>query len=195
MTDLSDINMDGVQPMGEAQELPLGQYLVRIEDTEKKETKEKFDEQGNKLPPAHYLQIALKVYGGPNEGQVEFVRLNLWNPNPTAVSMAKSELKSIQEATGVASPNSDHYHGKWMILEIKEGIKDPKKHYRKYAAAPQEIVAAFAHVPPVPAKAPSVAATTSSNTPKPGAFIAKEAAAAAAPAASALPSWAQKKAG
>ena len=192
MTDLSDINMDGVTAMSSAQELPIGQYLVRIEDTEKKETKERFDEAGNKMPPNHYLQVGLKVYGGPNDSQVEFVRLNLWNTNPTAVQMAKSELKSLQDATGVVSPNSDHFHGKWMILEIKAGIKDPTKLYRHYQAAPAEMLAAYAHIPPVPAKAPSAAAAPP--------FVAKQAAVAAAataPAGSAgaLPIWATKKVG
>lgn len=188
MTDLSDVNMDNVKPMGEIQELPVGQYLVRVEDTEKKAAKEKFDaETSEKLPQGHYLQMSLKVYGGPNDGQTEFVRLNLWNSNPTAVTMAKSELKSIQEATGVVSSNSDHFHGKWMVLEIKTGVKDPKKLYKKYSEAPAAWLTAFAHIPPVPAKAPSMAA--SQPTPE-------TARAAGAPpavaAADALPSWAKK---
>lgn len=199
MTDLSDINMDGVQPMSTQQELPVGQYLVRVEDTEKKATKERFDEAGHALPVNHYLQIAMQVYGGPNEGQIEFARLNLWNPNETAVRMAKAELKSIQEATGVASTNSDHYHGKWMVLEVKAGVKDPSKLYKNYSAAPEPMVAAYAHIPPVAAKAPSaVAQPAAAPVPAP-AFVRNmlgAAAVAAAPAAAApgaLPSWAQKK--
>jgi len=189
MTDLSDVNMDGVKPMSDAQELGAGQYLVRIEDTEKKETKEKFAENGSKLPPNHYLQVSLQVYGGPNEGQIEFSRLTLWNPNETAQRMAKSELKSIQEATGVISTNSDHLHGKWMILEIKAGVKDATKLYKHYHPAAPEIVSQFAHIPPVPAKAPSAAAHQPAQH---QAAAHAPAASTAKPAAGALPSWAKK---
>lgn len=189
MTDLSDINMEGVKPMSDAQELGAGQYLVRIEDTDKKQVqKEVYDEAGNKLVPNHYLQIDLKVYGGPDDGRTEFVRLNLWNHNVTAVNMAKSELKSIQEATQTVSTNSEHLHGKWMILEKKAGVKDPTKLYKHYSAAPAEIVASFAGTAaPIAAKAPAAPAFVR-NMPGAAAL-----AAATAPAAGALPSWAMKK--
>lgn len=188
MTDLSDINMDGVAPLSTHQELPAGTYLARIEDTEKKETKEKFDEIGNKMAPNHYLQIALKVYGGPNDGQTEFVRLNLWNTSTTAVAMAKSELKSIQDATGVLSSNSDHFHGKWIVLEIKAGTKDPSKLFKNYSIAPESLLAEYASVPPVPAKAITAPPPYVASNPQ-------AAAVASAPDKSAaLPDWAKKKA-
>ncbi len=182
MTDLSDISMEGVQPQGEMQELPLGTYLVRIENTEKKGTKDKFDENGNPHPDNgknFYLLISQKVYGGPNDGQIEFARLNLWNSNATAVNIAKSELKSIQEATGVASPKSEDFHGKWMILEIKAGVQDPKKRFKHYSAAPASLVEQYKDAPPVASVEPAVhAQVAAQNT---------------AAAASAVPSWAQKK--
>lgn len=195
MSDLSDVNMEGVKAMSEKQDLPIGQYLVRIEHTEKKETKDKYGEDGQKLPPNHYLLINTKVYGGPNDGGAQGIILNLWNTNDMAVQIAKSELKSIQEAIQVASPNSKDMINKWMILEVKPTVKDPQKLYRVYTAALPELLAAFADVPPatvVPA------------------YIAKEVAAATAAAAPVqhktvvsanvtptgqppLPSWATKK--
>lgn len=184
MTDLSDVNMEGVRPMSDIQELPVGQYLVRIEDTEKKETKERFDEQGNKLAPNHYLQISLKVYGGTNDGQVEFSRLNLWNTNETAVNMAKAELKSIQNATGVASASSIDMHGKWMVLEVKAGIKDPTKLYKHYHKADESFIEPFKDVPAVAikSKAPPFVASNP-----------KAASVAASPAGSSdVPAWARK---
>lgn len=207
-TDLSDINMEGVQPMGEMQELPVGQYLVRIEDTEKKDTKDKYDENNNKLPGGHYLLIAQKVYGGPHDGQVEFSRLNLWNANATAVNIAKSELKSIQDATnvhpvkgedGITRFKSEWFHGTWMILEVKAGTRDPSKRFKSYMAAPADIVNEYKHVPPVAAKTPE-AATVAAPAPAfvrnmPAAASAQVPAAPTQPAAGALPSWAAKKAG
>lgn len=195
MTDLSDVNMEGVQPLSESQELPVGTYLVRVEDTEKKETKEKFGDDGQKLPPNFYLQFAMKAYGGDHDGQTEFVRLNLWNTNQQAVNIAKSELKSIQQATGVVSANSDHYHSKWLVMEVKAG-RDATKKFRNYSQAPAELLAQFAHVPPVPAKAPSAApaaAQQQADGPRPGSGAQAAAAAASTGAASALPDWAKKK--
>jgi hypothetical protein len=188
MTDLSDVNMEGVKPMSEAQELGVGKYLVRIEDTEKKETKEKYDDNNQKLPPNHYLQISMKVYGGPSDGHTEFARLNLWNTNQTAVNMAKSELKSIQEATSVVSTNSDHLHGHWLVLEVEAGKKDPTKTYKRYHALTTDEKISIAEIvknaPPIPPKAPSEAA-------KPAAAP-LAASSASAPSAGALPSWAKK---
>lgn len=186
MTDLSDIGMDGVKPMSDAQELGVGKYFVRIEDTEKKATKDRFDEQNNKLPPNHYLQIALKVYGGDKDGHTEFVRLNLWNTNDTAVNMAKSELKSIQNATKVATANSNDFHGKWMLLEVTAGIKDPTKLYKHYEDAPVSLIDAYKHIPPVPAKMHTPATASAS-------VAAASAPAAAASKADEVPAWAAQK--
>lgn len=199
MTDLSDISMEGVKPQSESSDLPVGNYLIRIEDTEKKETKEKFGEDGQKLPPNHYLQIAAKVYSAEAEGHVEFIRLNLWNTNEQAVNIAKSEFKSIQDATGVASANSDDYHGKWLHLEVKAGKKDPTKTFRNYFPAPADAVAQFVHIPPVAPKAPSLAANQPAANKAP-AFIASNPQAQAvaaqpdtAKAPGALPDWAKPK--
>lgn len=209
MTDLSDINMEGVQPMGETQELAIGQYLVRIEDSEKKEAKEKYDGNNEKLPTGHYLQLAQRVYGGPNDGHVEFSRLNLWHYKDTTVRIAKRELKSIQDATnvhpvkgedGVTRFKSEWLHNHWMILEVRPNSQDPKKTVKLYHPAPADIVAEFKHVPPVQTTTPEAAPAASASTPaylrnvQPPAPI-QAPAAPTQPAAGALPSWAAKKAG
>lgn len=196
MTDLSDVNMDGVKATGEPQGLPQGTYLIRIEDSEKKATKDKFYENGAPHEDNgrnFYLQLSLKVHGGPNDGHTELHRLNLWNSNPTAVNMAKSELKAIQEATGVASSNSNDFHNKWLVLEITPGIKDKNKLYNKFMAAPASLVASFAHVPPVPAKTPQQAqpAQSYAQAAPAAAPVAQQAAPAQAQAAGDRPAWAK----
>lgn len=196
--DLSDINMEGVKPQSDYQDLPVGQYAVRIEDNERHQAKDKFDESGNKLPPSFFLQLDAKVYGGDHEGHVEKIRMNLWNPSTQAVDIAKQELKSIQDATGThprvdpatqkASFNSDWFRGKWMLMDIKPQVKDPSKTTRRYSPATAEMMAYFANLPPVPAKAPTAAAapvaavTPGAAAPPPG-----------APISSATPDWAKKK--
>jgi hypothetical protein len=195
MADLSDINMEGVKPMGDSQELPAGQFLVRIEETDKKQVnKEVFDEAGNKLTPNHYLQVDLKVYGGPNDGQIEFARLNLWNHNATAVNMAKSERKSIEEAIGVVSTNSAAWHGKWMLLEKKPKTKKPDELIRIYTRIEPEMMESLKSImdsaPALAAKAESAPATAAAPAP---AFLQRNVPAAASPSKSDLPAWAQPK--
>lgn len=173
MVSLVDVKMEGVKPQGEYQELGIGKYLIRIEDTEKKAVKDRFDEQGAPLPgngKNFYLQIAQRVYGGERDGHVEFERLNLWNDNETAVNIAKSTLKSIQLALGVESADSSDFHNKWAVLEIKKNARgNLTKHYEK---APDSIIPKD-----VPAATPAQ----------------QPASVAAAAAPSAVPSWATKK--
>lgn len=130
-----DFNMEGVKPAGEFQELGEGEYLVRIEGTEKKPTKDKFYEDGRPHEDNgknFYLNIALKVGSGPDEGHIEFERLNLWNTNSIAVNIAKSTMLSIQNAIGVHTNNSDDWHGKFMMMRIKKNSKGVLgKHYEK----------------------------------------------------------------
>lgn len=172
-----DFNMEGVKPAGEFTELQEGEYLVRVEGTEKKGTKDKFYEDGRPHEDNgknFYLQIGLKVGSGPDEGHVEFERLNLWNTNSIAVNIAKSTLKSIQDATGVYSNDSDHFHGKFMIMRIKKNSKGSLgKHYEK---VPEDMQIAQKEVQP--------AGYTSFAEPK----VLQPAT--AAPAAGAKPSWA-----
>jgi hypothetical protein len=130
-----DFNMEGVKPAGEYTELGEGEYLVRIEGTEKKGTKDKFYENGTPHEDNgknFYLNIALKVGSGPDEGHIEFERLNLWNTNSVAVNIAKSTMLSIQNAIGVHTNNSDDWHGKFMLMRIKKNSKGVLgKHYEK----------------------------------------------------------------
>lgn len=174
-----DFNMEGVKPAGEYSELPAGEYLVRIEGTEKKPTKDKFYEDGRPHEDNgknHYLNIGLKVGSGPNEGHVEFERLNLWNTNSIAVNIAKSTLKSIQDATGIHTNDSDDLHGKFMIMRIKANSKGTLvKHYEK-VPADMAVVAAQA------------AGYASTEAPK----VLQAAAAKPAAASGSLPSWAVK---
>lgn len=139
--ELNDVNMEGIKPSGSAN-LPVGQYLVRIEETERKAAKDKF-ENGAPHPDNgknFYLQLPMLVWGGPNDGHVEFERLNLWNSNDVAVRIAKSTLKSIFIAAGVEGKNSSILHGKWMILEVKPGIKKPEELSKHYAPCPPVMI-------------------------------------------------------
>ena len=196
MADLSDVDMTGVKAMSDYVELPAGQYLMRIEDTDRIMSKEKFDkESGQKMPDSYYLMVRAVVYGGEHEYHAEIIRLNLWNTNEDAVRMAKSERKSIEEAIGVVSTNSDDWHGKFMVIEVREYEKRDKTKATKriYTPAPADVIAMFVHLPPVPAKPPSQAATKPAFLGGPKTTTAPVTAAPAA-AGSVLPDWAKPKA-
>lgn len=181
MVALNDVSMEGVTPGG-GQELPAGNYVLRVENSERKQAKDKMDENTGQPHPDNgknfYLQLDSKVYGGTHNGQVDFERLNLWNTNATAVNIAKSTLKSIFLATGVEASDSKELHGKWLHLEVKADSKgNLKKHYHKLD--PNLI----------PANAPPIAVTVAA-TPAPAQAVAASAAAPATEADS-RPLWAR----
>lgn len=185
-----ELNFDiaNTKPAGDGG-LGVGQYVVRIETEEVKAVKDKFNTDGSPSEyngKEHRLVFGLKVYGGPDNGAGEYEGLNLWNHNPDAVSMAQRTLKSMQIATGVPDPlpgqklQSTAFLGKWMMLEIEAGKKDPTKLYKKFTAAPPALIPA--DVPAV-AGAPVAAQAAAPQTP----FTPAQPAQAAAPAGPVAP--------
>lgn len=80
-----------VEPRAALGALPKGTYLAAITDSEMKPTK---------AGTGQYLQLVFSVLEGPHTGQKVWARLNLDNPNPTAVDIAKQELSAICHAAG-----------------------------------------------------------------------------------------------
>jgi len=183
MLDISDVNTQGVEPKKEFTELPIGQYLVRIEGIERKLTKDQMN---------HRLVFTYKVYGGPNDGESEEDGLNLWHSNEEAVKIAKIDLVSIQTATNTFSKDAHDFLGKWMVYTKKHGVKEATKDkvYKSYAAVPAGMLESFKDVPPVPRPAPQ---TPMHPTPAPTQAPAAPAQAAAPAVSGQLPSWAAKK--
>ena len=70
----------------------IGWHPMHIVESEMKATK-KGDGQ--------YLQLVAKVLDGPFKGRPLWVRLNLVNPNQTAVDIAQRELSAICHAVGM----------------------------------------------------------------------------------------------
>lgn len=153
MSDLADVNMQGVVPTGDSKELEVGTYLVRIEDAGKKAAKDKFDANGVPEPgngKNFYVAVDTKVWDGPDLGHEEAIILNLWNVNETAVRIGKAELLAIQNAVGVHTPRSYDLVGKWMLREVylnRNGKKADK--WLPIPAAHMSMIPQ--NVPPVPA--------------------------------------------
>jgi hypothetical protein len=87
-----------VEPKKDFVALPAGIYNVVIIDANWKATK---------AGTGKMLVLEFEVLDGERKARKLFTRLNLDNPNPTAVQIAQSELSSICRAIGVLKPSSE----------------------------------------------------------------------------------------
>ena len=110
MTDLSGFNAEEVEPQGSFDPIPAGWYTCMITESEMKPTKNNTGE---------YLQLRLDVIEGEHENRVLFDRLNLNNPNQTAVEIAQRQLSAICRAVGVMQPkDSSDLHDKPLRVKV-----------------------------------------------------------------------------
>lgn len=112
---LSNLNFDAnaVQPQESFEPIPAGWYECMIVDSEMKPTKS---------GTGQYLQLRLDVTEGQYTNRVLFERLNLDNPNTTAVEIAQRTLSAICHATGVLQPrDSSDLHN--IPLRVKVSVR------------------------------------------------------------------------
>lgn len=135
---LQGFNAEEVEPQGDFEPIPAGWYSCMITDSEMKPTK-----TGN----GEYLQLRLDVIDGEYEGRVLWDRLNLNNPNQTAVEIAQRQLSAICRAVGVMQPNdSSDLHD--LPLKVKVSIRpagngyEPSNEVKAYEAVTNEAPAA-----------------------------------------------------
>lgn len=87
-----DFNADEHEPRNSFDPIPAGKYKVVMVDSEEKPTK-----AGN----GSYLNLTYEIIEGEYKGRKLWDRLNLNNPNPTAVEIAKGTLSALCRAAGV----------------------------------------------------------------------------------------------
>jgi len=140
MANLNGFNAHEVEPTSNFEPLPAGKYLAAITESEMKPTK-----NGS----GSYLQLAFTILEGEFKNRVLWARLNLNNPNATAVKIARSELSAICHAVGVMQPrDSIELHNIPLLITVRlkkredsgELINEIKGYESKAAAAgcPQE---------------------------------------------------------
>ncbi len=113
MPSLSGFDADSVEPMDDFEPIPAGKYVAAITDSELKPTK---------AGTGEYLQLQFEIIEGEYARRLLWARLNLDNPNPKAVMMAKSELAAICRAIGVPRPtDSSDLHN--LPLQIHVRVK------------------------------------------------------------------------
>ena len=111
MANLNGFNAAEVEPITSFEALPAGKYLAAITDSEMRTTK-----NGS----GSYLQLAFTILEGEHKNRVLWARLNLENPNATAVRMAQSELSAICHAVGVMQPrDSAELHNLPMLILVR----------------------------------------------------------------------------
>lgn len=71
--------------------IPEGQYLVKVEDAEVKDTKS---------GTGQYINVKFKVCGGKHDGKVLFHMFNIKNDNAKAVEIGLGQLKMFFKCAG-----------------------------------------------------------------------------------------------
>jgi hypothetical protein len=108
-----------VEPQGEYTPIPAGEYKVQIITSEM---------VANKAETGQMLKLELEIMEGQQSGRKIFDRLNLDNPNMTAVEIAQRQLSAICHAVGQLSvQDSEQLHFKPMIAAIV--VTPPKGEY------------------------------------------------------------------
>jgi hypothetical protein len=125
MAELNDFNANEIEPTGNFEPLPLGEYVCVISASEMKEV--------NKPPvngvKGQYLQFTYDVIEGEYKGRKVFDRLNLVNGNEQAQEIAQRSLSAICRCVGVLHPrNSEELHDKPMVIKV--GIRPASGEYQ-----------------------------------------------------------------
>ena len=116
MAHLNNFNANEVEPTSSFEPIPAGKYLAAISDSEFKATK-----SGS----GRYLQLTFTIIEGEYKNRVLWARLNLENPNATAVKIARAELSAICHATGVMTPrDSVELHNVPLAIIVKLRKRD-----------------------------------------------------------------------
>lgn len=112
MADLRGFNAHSIEPISSFEPLPAGKYLAAIIGSEMKSTK-----AGN----GAYLELTFQIIDGEYRGRRLWARLNLDNPNPSAVKIARAELAAICRAVGVLEPqDSCELHDLPLVIIVRQ---------------------------------------------------------------------------
>ena len=105
-----NFNAANIEPQQSFDALPPGRYEAIISESEMKDTK---------AGTGQYLQLTFTVVGGQHDGRKLWSRLNLVNPNATAVGIAERELSAICHCVGIITPSdSEELHDRPLIVDV-----------------------------------------------------------------------------
>lgn len=111
MADLNGFDANQVEPSTGFDPVPAGKYLAVITNSEMK---------SNKAGTGQYLELTFEIQEGEHQNRLLWARLNLDNPNATAVQIARAELSAICRAVGVMSPSdSAELHDLPLVINVR----------------------------------------------------------------------------
>lgn len=147
MAFLGGFDASQVEPTRAFEPVPAGKYVAVIVASEFKPTKS---------GTGQYLELRLQIVDGEHKGRQFWERLNLQNPNPTAVENAKGTLSAICRAVGVMAPQDSaelHDHPIQIKIVCKKDagtgeIRNEIKGYEKLGGNGGGFGAGTAFTPP-----------------------------------------------
>ena len=111
MADLRGFDANQVEPNSGFDPIPAGKYSAVITESEMKPTKSS---------TGQYLQLTFQIIDGEYRGRMLWARLNLDNPNATAVQIARADLSAICRAVGVLAPSdSVELHNLPLVIDVR----------------------------------------------------------------------------
>jgi hypothetical protein len=146
-----------IDPSNDFEHVPADRYKAEITDSAMLD---------NSKATGEYLKLEFTILDGPYAGRKLWTQLNLVNPSPQAVEIAKRDLSAICRATGkLRVQDSSELHN--IPLEINVKVKTTKEY------GPQNIIRGYSAIntngnrSSTPAKAETAQAATNS-TPQTG---------------------------
>lgn len=116
LTGLVDLN---ASPESQFAALPSGEYPALITDSNIKQTKS---------GTGSYLELTYQIVDGAYRGRQLWARINLTNPNATAVSIGQQHLAQIRHATGqMQLSDSQQLHNIPHLIRVE--YKPPRDQY------------------------------------------------------------------
>ena len=111
MVSLGNFNANEVEPNAEFDPVPADKYLAVIIASEMKPTKS---------GTGSYLELTFQIIEGQYQNRNLWARLNLNNPNATAVAIARGDLSAICRAIGVLTPkDSAELHDLPLVIDVR----------------------------------------------------------------------------
>lgn len=162
MATLGNFNANDVDPAASFDPVPAGKYVAVITESEMKTTK-----SGN----GHFLELTFELMSGQYKGRKLWARLNLDNPNPQAVQIARAELSAICRAVGVLTPqDSCELHNLPLCIKVACKKREDSDEIGNEIKGYEKKEAAFAGAPAVaPTAAPASAVAPVGPPPVPAA--------------------------
>ena len=106
-----NFNATEVEPSAGFDVIPAGKYNAVISDSEMKDTRS---------GTGRYLQLEFEIIDGEFKNRKLWARLNLENPNPDAVRMARADLSAICRAVNVLTPrDSLELHNLPLVITVR----------------------------------------------------------------------------